>query len=398
MILENFLDKYTIKIHFQPIISTVNQKIIGYEALLRAHLGKHYITPIHLFEEARKKNLSFVFDKYVRALAIKKFSSYYKENRELLLFLNFESSLIDKDIPFNEFDFYSICKEEKIAPSNIVLELREDKICNSNLLEKFCIYYKEKGFNIALDDFGIGGSTFDRLSLVKPDIVKIDRSLVANIQNNFINAEILQAISKMCSKIGAIVLAEGVEEDKEILECIKNDISIYQGFYFGKPVEYVEASYDKIEQKIAEVVFLNKKMIREHKSSKQELVKKTVKYAKNVIENISSIQPISFSNRKISDFMHKELGFEALYLIDYHSAKQVGETLLSGDVKKFFSPAKHGDCHYLKEYYYLTKSSKNETFLSQKYISKATGNMCRTFAQKFTKEEDEYILCLDIKF
>jgi EAL domain-containing protein (putative c-di-GMP-specific phosphodiesterase class I) len=396
MTVTSFLNKYKISIYFQPIISTVNKKIIGYEALTRSFIDNEFISPLVIFEEAKEHNLSFEFDKYVRSLAVEKFTTYYLNDKNVLLFLNFESALSDENYEFKEFDFHAMCQQFLIPPSNVVIEIREDKIENSSKLEEFSLFYKNLGFNIALDDFGMGGSTFDRLSLVKPDIVKIDRSIISNIQDNFIHSEILKAITKMCNKIGAVVLAEGVEKKEEIIRCIKTDISIYQGFYFAKPDNHIEHHYNTIEKNILEISQLNEHMIKEHKSKKEKLLKNTQEYSNSIIEKLQQLSIINFSNKEFKDFMNKELKLEALYLINYHDATQVGETLLSGNVKKFYSPAKNGDSHYLKEYYYITKSSKEQSFLSQKYISNATGNMCRTFAKKFTYENNEYILCFDI--
>ena len=393
----NFLQQHHIEIYFQPIVSTVNKKIIGFEALTRASINNQYISPLIVFAKAKEEEFSFELDKYVRSLAIRKFSAYVKQDPSLLLFLNFESSLIDKDIAFEEFDFYDVCKEENISPSNIVLEIREDQIKNTRLLKKFSQYYKAVGFNIALDDFGIGGSTFDRLSLVQPDIVKIDRSIIENINKNFINSEILKAITKMCYKIGAVVLAEGVETKEEILLCKKNDISIYQGFYFCKAVENINSIKNCCQTQIEEIITAHAQQIKKHQHNKEERIVKSIDYCNYVIDTITQLNINTFTNDNLKSFVQKELNLEALYLIDYNSAKQIGETIIGSEIKKFYSPAQHGDCHYLKDYYYFTKASKEQSYLSPKYISKATGNMCRTFAKKFLHQNKELILCLDMR-
>lgn len=397
MNLKDFLNKYDITIFFQPIISTASKKTIGFEALTRAKLAGCSISPLSIFKEAKEHNISFLFDKYVRSLAIKKFTSYYKKDNSLLLFLNFESSLIDNKIPFEEFDFYNICQNENIAPSNIVLEIREDKITKTNLLEKFCTYYKQLGFNIALDDFGIGSSTFDRLSIVKPDIVKIDISIIKNIDKNFINSEILKAITRMCYKIGAVVLAEGVETEDEILKCKKSDISIYQGYYFSYPLDRVETQAHQTQEKIDNIILKHSTQLQKYKYKKDKLINDSKLYCNYVINYLSKISIEKLNNETLKNFMDNEIILEALYFINYHNALQFGETIISADIKKFYSPAKHGDCHYLKEYYHFTKNSKEESYLSQKYISKATGNMCRTFTKKLFIENKELILCLDMK-
>ena len=68
---------------------------------------------------------------------------------------------------------------------NIVIEIKEDKIKNTHALKSFIDMYRKHDFFIALDDFGIGYSSFDRLEFIQPDIVKVDRSLVYNVHNNY---------------------------------------------------------------------------------------------------------------------------------------------------------------------------------------------------------------------
>lgn len=269
--------------------------------------------------------------------------------------------MIDEAYPFDAFEFHLLCLEHEIPTSNIVIEIREDKIENSFKLEKFALYHKNKGFNIALDDFGMGGSTFDRLSLVKPDIVKIDRSIISNIQDNFIHSEILKAISKMCNKIGAVVLAEGVEKKRRFCDVWKPIFQFIKVFILPNPMSLLKKAQE-IEEKIRAISQLNETMIKEHKLKKEKLLHNTQEYSNYIIEKLRQLTLSNFSNDKFKDFMNNELKLEAMYLIDYHDATQVGETLLSGKVKKFYSPAKNGDSHYLKEYYYLTKSSKEQSF------------------------------------
>lgn len=230
--IQNLIESNKIEIHLQPIVSIKDKKIFAFEALTRAKdENNELISPLYLFEQARKEHLSEILDCYVRRLALEKFSEYYKNDNSILLFLNFESSVVDNE---TEDSFFQDVTNNHINPSNIIIEIKEDSVKDNNSLVKFVKRYKDLGFIIAIDDFGTGYSSFDRLSMVKPDIVKVDRSIIYDINNNFINSEILTAISNMCHKIGAMVLAEGVESKNEILTIIKKDIDIFQGFYFSK--------------------------------------------------------------------------------------------------------------------------------------------------------------------
>ncbi|MBC8236941.1 MAG: EAL domain-containing protein, partial [Helicobacteraceae bacterium] len=236
--INHLIEKKKIEIFLQAIISIKDKKIFAYEAFTRAYDDNDdLISPLYLFDQARKERLSCELDEYVRELALEKFSPYYHENKELLLFLNFEPSIIDNDMYEN---FIPIVYKHNIATSNIVIEIKEDKIKNTQALKKFISKYKSKGFLIAIDDFGTDYSSFDRLEYIKPDIVKVDRSIIYNIHNNFINSEILSAISNMCHEVGAIVVAEGVENSSEVLSCMKKDIDIFQGYWFAKPSESID--------------------------------------------------------------------------------------------------------------------------------------------------------------
>ncbi|WP_373034586.1 EAL domain-containing protein [Sulfurimonas sp.] len=196
-----------IDIYFQPIVSVKKKKIFGYEALLRGYKNADYIPPNLLFEEAKEAGLALELDRVVRIESIKKFKEYYDSDNQVLLFLNFESSSINNTFKSDQYYFEEILNSLEIPAKNIVLEVKEDEIECTESLKSFANYYREGGFNIAIDDFGTGDSQFDRLSIVKPDIVKIDKSLLRDIDINDINAEILKAIARMCYKIGAIALS-----------------------------------------------------------------------------------------------------------------------------------------------------------------------------------------------
>ena len=88
-----------ISIYFQPIVSIRSAKIIGVEALMRAFDETNEpISPILAFEQAKKENLSFELDKYTRVQTLKHFKPLLDANPDLLLFLNFESHLLDSNI------------------------------------------------------------------------------------------------------------------------------------------------------------------------------------------------------------------------------------------------------------------------------------------------------------
>ena len=386
------IQEESISIYFQPIVSIRSSKVIGVEALMRAFdANNEPLSPIFVFDQAKKENLSFELDKYVRIQALKAFKPLLDANPELLLFLNFESHLLDSAISFTDFAFGSLALEMEIPPSRTVIEIKENQIQNNERLEQFSSFYKERGFLIALDDFGAGNANFDRISTVRPHLVKVDRSIVFNVHHNFIHKEILKSIANMCFNIGALVLAEGVEEEDEILRSLKLDIDIFQGFWFARPSAQ---HYDKtlLEEKIRHIGAKHTQNVRSSMQHKELLIQNAKTYTHTIIEAIKATKEVN-----LSDFLKDFESIEAIYCIDAITGIQEGDTYISADTNEFFHPARAGDSHALKEYFYITQESKRGNYLSQKYISRASGRMCRTFAQKFTLGSQEKILCLDLK-
>nr|WP_256497301.1 EAL domain-containing protein [Sulfurospirillum sp. DNRA8] len=391
-VVSHLIQDNRIMIYFQPIISIRSAKVIGVEALMRAYdANQEPLSPIFIFDQAKKENLSFELDKHARIKALESFKALLKVNPELLLFLNFESHLLDTTIRFQDFAFCALTNDIGIPPSHVVIEIKEYQIQNTERLEEFCTFYKQRGFLIALDDFGAGNANFDRISSVRPHIVKVDRSLVFNVHHNFIHKEILKSIANMCFNIGALVLAEGVEEEGEILRSLKLNIDLFQGFWFARPSA---ALYDEklLNEKITAIGELHTSNVKQSMLHKELLIENAKSYTQAIIKSFTRT-----GLRDLSVFLQQFEAIEAIYCINAYTGIQEGDTFICSDTNEFFRPAKEGDNHALKEYFYITKESKRGNYLSQKYISRASGRLCRTFAQKFTLGDREKILCLDLK-
>lgn len=383
-----------VEIHFQPIVSIRAKRLYAFEALTRCTYKGEVIPPYELFNMAIEENLSLELDILTRDKSIEKFYHYYLENSDLILFLNFESSLINNfNRDKNEYCFIETIDKYRIPYKNFMIEIKEDEISNTKALEEFCAYYKSLGFSIALDDFGTGNSTFDRINIIKPDLIKIDKSLFRDVKNNHINKEIVKAIAKMSQNLGIRVLAEGVEDEDAICVAMRSNINLFQGYYFCKPTYNLDMFVvDEILSKIIEIGTIFRARTITSINDKRKLINYYCDVSQNIIGQF-------FDILKTEEIMYKELvnyfDLEAIYLIDGKTSKQINSTVIKS-VNDRFRPTKHGDEHFLKEYYYITLESKQGIYLSHNYISYATGNLCKTFARKFELENQTYIICLDI--
>ena len=392
--IKEIINKELIEIHFQPIVSIRSKKLYAFEALTRCTYKGEVIPPYELFKLAIDANLNLELDVLTRNKSIEKFKKYYLENNELILFLNFEPSLINNfDAQEQNYCFTQAIDNVEIPYKNFILEIKEDEISNTKALKEFCAYYKELGFAIALDDFGTGNSTFDRINVIKPDLIKIDKSLFVDTKNNHINREIIKSIARMGHNLGIRVLAEGVEDEDAICLALKSNVNLFQGYYFSRPVFELDTFLmDKIIVKMNDIGTIFRRLTLDSISKKRDLVNNYNLLSNEIIEQIVDISDSEIILKKV---LKKHNDLEAFYLIDVDSSKQIHDTVIDNKNERFI-PSKNGDEHYLKEYFYITLESKQGIFLSPNYVSYASGNICKTFAKRFELKNKSYIICIDI--
>ncbi len=380
--------------HFQPILSLNERVLFGVESLVRGvDADGKIVPPSVLFEKAKEHNITLELDKHARKIAIQDFEPLWRENKKLILFVNFESKLIDSFEPGN-YLFSGELGRLGIPYENVVLEVKEDEIADTTKLKSFCDYYRELGFNIALDDFGVGQSSFDRISIVRPDVIKIDRSLITDISTNQIHSEIVGAIFKMCHNIGALPLAEGVESLNETVCCVRLGASLFQGFYFAKPS--VTPIVDELKNKISEVnsAYIDVlKKLHSEEGKFHNMAKNVETEFCNIINSTEAIKNWIYS---ADELLVEHPNVEALYLVDSDN-KQVGPTLIKSRTRSFYEPTKDGYDYSLKEYYVRAKSAIDGKHLTAPYLSLASGSLCRTYAIRIETIDNPYVLCIDFK-
>jgi len=390
--IQELLESKRLAIHFQPILSVRGRTFFGVEALVRgiASDGSE-LSPAWLFQEASEHGLTVELDRLARHLAIESFLPMWQQNKRLLLFVNFESTLIDSFEP-GHYLFDGLLNRYGIPFSNIVLEIKEDEVKDTLRLQSFCTHYRNLGFNIALDDFGVGRSSFDRLSIVRPDIIKIDRSLMCDIDTNYIHQEIVQAICRMSTNIGAIALAEGIEKREEAGYAQHLGATLIQGFWIAKPS--LNPVCEDFKYKLDLLKSHCHKLQIELYTHDEDLRNQAESLCSRFAESIASLPDIAMWDKKARPILATASNIEALYLIS-PSAKQVGPTLLQRKTRSFFEPMRDGCDHSRKEYYSRTLDSMSSSHLTGNYVSLATGNLCCTYARKIEIDHNPYILCID---
>lgn len=393
-IYQHILTEKEMSIYFQPVINMAWEREAGYEALLRAEYKGRPVSTEKLFGYARRHEKEKELDDLCRKMAFEEFQKVQKHG---MLFVNFETSLLSDYL--REMDDI-IAQIDKMGISNekIVIEINEKYVEDNDLLIRFVAKCRSHGFLIALDDIGEGYSNLNRIVLAKPDIVKVDRSVVSGIQNDFYKREVFRAITGLAERIGAVVIAEGIEEIQELFCCMKYGTRLFQGYYFSKAVP---------TQVINKIAFCNvcKDAFDLFEQSNTLEMQKMLEWGcarKQTVKQLAELLSASGGReyeRVVTDFLEKYDDIECIYLIDAMGT-QVSDTYFGSGIKikspYLFSAAKKEDTHIGKPYYYLAFQNREQVYMSDSYISAATGYFCKTYSMVFfSGEQKEMVVCID---
>ncbi|QLG89452.1 EAL domain-containing protein [Chitinibacter bivalviorum] len=218
---------------FQPIVDRNGQRFAD-EALLRASVRDKAISPPQAFESARQGHKLIAFDRLCRTLHVMNYASYAPQNR--LLFLNVHPELL-VEISDHGAYFERILNSLGFSPNQVVLELLENDVSNvdASAISRAVKNYRAKGYRIALDDFGHGMANLDRLWLLEPDFVKLDRHILALAAQQ---DKARQGYGKLVSLLhdaGSQVIAEGVETLQEKTIALDSGVDALQGYFIATP-------------------------------------------------------------------------------------------------------------------------------------------------------------------
>jgi c-di-GMP phosphodiesterase len=229
--LKKAIDEDRIVPLFQPIVDVKTQEIVKYEALMRmVDYNGEYIAPSYFLELAKKNK---VYHQLTQIMIEKTFDIF--KDLPYIVSINISvEDILNKDI-------YSLILQ-KLKDTNIgekiVFEIIEsDGIENFDQVLEFIVDVKKYGVRISIDDFGTGYSNFEYLMKLKVDYIKIDGSMIKNLDLDINSQMITQTIVSFAKKMNIQTIAEFVYS-KNVFDKVKEfDVDFAQGYYFGEPGE-----------------------------------------------------------------------------------------------------------------------------------------------------------------
>ena len=267
--------------HFQPIVDARNGKIFGYEALMRTEPVIN-MSPIEVLDVATK--LGKLYD--VERATMSNVMDYFLQNHDFFE----EKRLFVNSIPaymLSSVDWDMLVEKYGNLMDKLVVEMTEQTEMDDEHLAKFRNRLKMHHISLAIDDYGTGFSNLSNLIRYSPNYVKIDRTLIKDIQENPKIQRLAEGIIEFIHENGYAALAEGVETFDELKTMIGMNIDYVQGFYLARPNKEIIKEIDKKQQE--EIITLNimrsEYSIKVYNPSENE----TVNLAQLVMQNYNSI-------------------------------------------------------------------------------------------------------------
>ncbi len=224
------IDENRVLCAYQPIVSAKTGETLKYEMLLRLLDTKgSIISPLEFLPAIRHTNVYINITKIVIDFAIKTLKEH---DFELSMNLDLQDIMNDDIMDLIKDGFSN---NRKLAQRLTIEILEHEEITNFDIIKKHINILKDLGFKIAIDDFGSGYANFQYLLYLKIDILKIDGSLIRDIDTNKNSYYIVETIAEFARKMNIETIAEQVEtlEELKILKSLKVDY--FQGYLLGKP-------------------------------------------------------------------------------------------------------------------------------------------------------------------
>ncbi len=242
---DRIIDENSFDYHFQPIVNTVDGGIVSYEALMRPRSTME-LTPLHILKYAGLTDRLCDIERLTFLNVLGIIDTHKEKFADRAVFIN---SI--PEVKLNTDDFRSVTKLLLKHSDTAVVEMTELSELDDDRLEILRERFFNMGIKTAIDDYGTGYSNIGNLLRYMPNFVKIDRSLLSDIQESPKKRHFVREIIQFCRDNGITSLAEGVETAEELHSVILLGVDLIQGFFTARPsAEIIDSIPGNIRQLI----------------------------------------------------------------------------------------------------------------------------------------------------
>jgi EAL domain-containing protein (putative c-di-GMP-specific phosphodiesterase class I) len=370
---------------FQPLYSLAHQTTVGFEALVRGHrIDGTAVAPPDIFEadpSSDIRKLDHMIQKMHLAIGASEFP------RGTWIFINVLPQT------FISENYASILFDAVVAvgvdPSTIVIEILESHFANIDDVTKAAEEYREKGFLIAIDDFGAGHSNLDRLLRIQPDIVKLDGHLI-RAKGRATGQPLLPHIVSLLHNVGMLVVVEGVETINDLGLAIEANVDIAQGYLLGRPAPITALRTSEVAEKVGSEFRHIVEMQTQKRRSYRALLSDYIDAMDETAIALSGGSDVlhAFSQTRI---VHFPLSY-GCYLLDANGRLLCEPIFREIDMavhRRFPEMANNSESRWdNKSFFVAALATPGHTVFTQPYFSLTTGRSCVALARALRRESE----------
>lgn len=236
--LEQIMQNKNLETYYQPIVALQTMETVGFEALNRPEASELFRNVDCFYDFVGQTNKVFLFDCFCRNLSLQRFKGRLRGEmlrKDFVLFLNIHPNvLLDKS--YHSGETLQLLKELDIKPQQVVFELTERSAVTDFVeFERVLFHYRSQGYRIAVDDVGSGYNSLKTLIYLKPEFIKLDRSMIQFIDKHSEQQQLVTLLMKYAEQAGTKIIAEGIERIEELHYLQQIGIHYAQGYVLGKP-------------------------------------------------------------------------------------------------------------------------------------------------------------------
>ncbi|WP_375289104.1 EAL domain-containing protein [Qipengyuania sp.] len=216
---------------FQPIVDTETGHIYAYEALVRGSNGESADKILSLVNDQNR----YAFDQACRVKAIEKAVAAGLLQTEAKLSINFLPNAVYSPMACIQLTLKT-ARAQALPLERLVFEFTEnEEMASPEHVADIITTYKKFGFTVALDDFGSSYSGLDRLAVLVPDVIKLDRQLLGGIDRDPRRRAIIASMAALGQQLDTRIVAEGIETEAEATTLRELGVRYHQGFWYARP-------------------------------------------------------------------------------------------------------------------------------------------------------------------
>ncbi len=233
---------------FQPIVNSLTGITFAVEALMRGFERAGFDRPSAVMDAAFADGVLHAVDLELRRKAVEAFTRI-PFHRKIKLFFNYDPRVhLAQGYEFGRTE--AILRAAGLRADVMAFELSErHRIASNGTFRDWLCRTRKRGFKIALDDFGAGFASYELFYHSDPDFLKFDRFLISDVDSDVKKRTFCTHIINLARLLGVVVIAEGIETEKEFLTCRDLGLELMQGYFIQKPAtdtSRLAATYGRI--------------------------------------------------------------------------------------------------------------------------------------------------------